>query len=143
MDVGQLEVVQPASHQAVEPPDSFGKTYGNGFAGQLFKLSLKGFPALRTHHQLVLAFDPLFEYWDKMIAQYVECRGAANPAFLPVNGQAKHIPEKQVDAVTYPSGGLFAAHVDAEIVGVPHIAMSAFFQLPVKLVEQNVGQQRT
>ncbi len=108
-----------------------------------FKLSLEGFPALRTHHQLILTSDPFLEYRDKMIAQYVECRGAANPAFLPVDRQAKHIPEKQVDAVAYPSGGAFAAHVDAEIVGIPHIAMPALFQLPVKFIEQNVGQQRT
>jgi hypothetical protein len=58
---------------------------------------------------------------------------------LPVYRLAKHIPEKQVDAVTHPTGGSFAAHVDTEIVGIPHIAIPALFQLPVKFIEQNVG----
>ena len=73
MDVGQFEVVQPPSYQSVEPLDPLVKTHGNGFAGQLFKLTLEGFPALRTHHQLILTSGPFLEYRNKMISQYVEC----------------------------------------------------------------------
>lgn len=77
MDVGQFEVVQPASYQPVEPPDSFGETYGDRLSGQLLQFKLEGLPAHSTYHQLVLTFGPLFEYRDKMIAQYVECGGAS------------------------------------------------------------------
>ncbi len=62
----------PASYQPVEPPDSFGETYGDRLSGQLLQFIREGLPALSTYHQLVLTFYPLFEYRDKMIAQYIE-----------------------------------------------------------------------
>gem|GEM_PF-1790738 len=54
MDVGQFEVIQPASYQAAQPLDSLVKAHGGRFAGQLLELTLEGVPTLRTHHQLIL-----------------------------------------------------------------------------------------
>ena len=40
------------------------------------------------------------------------------------------------------AGGAFALDQHHEVVGVPRKALASFFQCPVQIIEQDVGQQR-
>ena len=136
-----MEVVDPAAQRLVDSLYPLVKGEGSRLSGQPFEFCLQAFPSGFVHYQLISALFPLSISGYEPVAQYLEGYWAANTAFLPVNRQMQFIAQEHENAVAHPFGGGFAAHVDAEIVGVAHVAVSPFLQLFIQLIEQDVGQQ--
>ena len=68
--------------------------------------------------------------------------GSGYGALARVHLEAKTPLDEPYHCSHHAAPGAFAADVDVAIVCISHEAVSAFFELPVELVEHDVTEQR-
>jgi len=75
-------------------------------------------------------------------AEEMDLFGSAHRALRPVYLQAQSRLDVVRQAGHHPEGGTFAADINVEVVGVADEGQTSALQLPIQLVEHDIGEER-
>ncbi len=135
INAGQFEIIGPAPHYRVDLGFPFVEAHRRRLAGQHLQFPFQTLPAFRRGDEPILPLPSFPVGRHKAMTQRLEVQGTSDTALFAVDRQPQLVAQKPENSVSHPPCCPLAAQVNAEIVGIPHIAVPAPFQLFIQFIQ--------